>query len=237
LLSLLLASFLTLNAHAAIQGADTRTLVVNARILDPNNPARDLFTYDRVPKARENQLTVTYTYKDPSGSVVAQEQISYTDGKVSAYVVDQMQLGERGGFEVQGNRISFHYTKDGESKTSEETLDEPLVVGDSLVAFIHDHWDDLKEGRSLKVRMPVTDRRETFGFKFEREPDSMLDGKAVHSFKFSASSFFVRMAVKPLHIFLSASEKKPLVKITGRVFPKVKRDGKWEDLDTVSLFR
>ncbi len=223
-------------AMASVPQEDPNTHVVKAKIFDQKDPARLLFTFERTPVVRGQSLKVTRAFKDVSGKPAAVEEIFYDKGKLTKLNIDQKQLNEKGGFEIKGDKLVFNYTKNGETKTDEEKLEEPLIVADTVAAFIHEHWDELMKGESLKVRMPVPARLETIGFKFEKDADSTYEGKPVHTIKMMASSFIVRMAINPLVFSIDKGENKSVLRVVGRIVPKIQKDGKWSDTDAVSIF-
>ncbi|MEQ1877133.1 MAG: hypothetical protein ABL958_10835 [Bdellovibrionia bacterium] len=223
-------------ASAAVQLEDPNTHVVRAKIFDEKNPAQTLFTFERIPLPSGENLKVVRSFKDAKGQVVAVEEMFYEKAKLARLNIDQTQIGEKGGFELVGNKVSFFYTKNGETKKDDETIDDPLLCADTVALHIHTNWDKLMAGEALKVRMPVPARLETIGFKFEKEKDATFEGKPVHVIKMSASSFIVRMAINPLYFYLDQGERKSVLKVVGRIVPKVQKDGKWTDMDAVSVF-
>jgi hypothetical protein len=110
------------------------------------------------------------------------------------------------------------------------------MIADTAAAYLHEHWDELTKGESLKVRLPVPARLETIGFKFTKEADTTLDGKPVHYVKMSASSPIIRMLVNPLHFYIDKGETKTVLQVVGRILPKAQKDGKWSDMDGISVF-
>ncbi|HEX4923426.1 MAG TPA: hypothetical protein VFV50_05050 [Bdellovibrionales bacterium] len=232
----LAAALLTISAAAAVPLEDPNTHVVRGNIFDTKDEKKLIFTFERQPFPSGNSLRVMRSYKDTAGNVVATEEIFYENGKVTKLVLDQKQVDEKGGFEIKGDKILFNYTKNGKTETDEEKLEEPLLVADTVAAFIHANWDKLMNGDSLKVRLPVPARLETIGFKFEKDSDGVMDGKPVHMIKMSASSPFVRMIVNPLFFSIDKGEAKTVHRVVGRISPKIKKDGKWADADGISVF-
>jgi hypothetical protein len=78
----------------------------------------------------------------------------------------------------------------------------------------------------LNVRLAVLDRLETIGFDLESVPAEANQTRI----QMRASSAFIRLIVDPLYFtFETASSK--LVRLEGRVPPKVRRGGAWADFD------
>lgn len=222
--------------QAAVQFEDPKTHVVRAKIFDEKAPDQTMFTFVRTPYPAGENLKVIREFKDPKGQVVANEEIFYESGELKKLNIDQTQINEKGGFELNGNKISFFYTKDGKTSKDDETIDEPLVVADTVAMHLHKNWDKLVAGEALKVRMPVPARLETIGFKFEKDKDGVLDGKPVHVVKMSAQSFVIRMVLNPLIFYMAKDDKLSVLKVVGRIVPKVQKDGKWSDTDAASVF-
>src|SRR5262249_33810064 len=154
-------------------------------------PTKLLYTFDREPFVDGNQVKAVRIYKDPSGKVVAREEIEYDGDHLKKMSMEQDQVKESGSFEVRDGRIFFSYTKDGKTKTDNEKLEEPLLIADTMAYFIQTHWEELAKGDALKFRFPVADRLETVGFKLEKDGEGTYEGKPVDIVKMSPSSFVI----------------------------------------------
>jgi hypothetical protein len=79
-------------------------------------------------------------------------------------------------------------------------------------------------------------RAETVGFKFYKESYSTWHGKPVMIVTMQPSSIIIAQLVAPLHFFIEKDGQHRVLQYIGRTTPSIRRDGKWDDLDAVSVF-
>jgi len=223
-------------ALASVPAENASSKIVKGELFDINQPAKLLFTFEREPYPEGDKLKAVRTFKDLTGAVAAVEEIYYDHGQLKKMTVDQKQIGENGFFEIRDGRIYFSYTKGGKTKTDDEKLEEPLLVSDNIGAFWLTHWGELAKGETVKFRLPVTYRFETVGFKFQRDGEGTFEGKPVDIVKMSPSSMVIAMIVKPIYFSIERSDLHRVIKVVGRTVPKFQKDGKWSDLDVISVF-
>lgn len=157
--------------------------------------------------------------------------------QVLEYRVDKYQTGERGKIEVQGNRIHFvFHDRQGHVKTADETLEGDLVVGLSIRDHILEHWKDLLNGDTVKIRFGVPERQETVGFELFKDHENRdAQGRSSVIFEMKPTSFFVAALVKPIYFSFDKSNGK-LLEFKGRTIPYRNVDGKFQDLDALTVY-
>ncbi len=142
---------------------------------------------------------------------------------------------------VDGKKLKFSYTKDGKTKTSDETLDGALVPGDLIYTHLQQNWDKIIAGETLSIRLPVLDRLETIGFKLFKDKDAEIDGVKAIVIKMKPSSFVIAALVDPVLFYFHPTEMRPeghkCIQVVGRTVPKRKDGEKWKDLDVVMKFK
>ncbi len=179
--------------------------------------------------------TTTSRFTGLDGKDLAVEEIFFTEGKLTNYLVHHKQANEEGTLEVKDGKLKFSYTKAGKTNTEEEDVPELLVIGPTILDAISSHWDELMKGESVKFRFAVLDRKETVGFKIAKDSESIREGASVVDFKMKPTSLIISALVDPIHFILS-KDKKEIIEIIGRTLPKKEVGGKLQDLDPEILY-
>jgi hypothetical protein len=211
-----------------------------AKIYDQDsNKQKLLFTYQHVSEQKADSRVVTNTYKDNDGKVAAIETVEFTkEGdreKVRNYKMSQKQLGTEGAVEIKDSHAHFSFSKNGSTKTAEETVSEDFVVGPSVIAFLQRNWEKIVKGEQVKVRFAVLDRRETVGFEYFKDREVMLGQQKAFVIKMKPSSFLIAALVKPLYFFMTP-DGQTLLELHGRTQVKQNIDGSFHDLDGVTVY-
>lgn len=194
---------------------------------DARSPA---FVYERRVAETEGALVSTHVTRDRDGALaIADSAVHGPDYTLRDYTLHTNQLGQTGAVHVGADAVTFELG--GARKVEPATL--PVVVGPTLVGFIFKRLDRLRAGETLGVRFAVLDRLETLGFALTAVP-SPVEGQT--RVKMSASSFVIALAVAPV-FFTFENEGGKLVRIEGRVPPKVRTGGRWADFDARVEYR
>ena len=106
------------------------------------------------------------------------------------------------------------------------------MVGPCIVS----HWSALARGEVVKCRLVSVSRAETVGFKFFKESDTTWHGKSVSMITLQPSSIVIARFVDPLHFIVEKDAPHRVYQYTGRTTPSIRRNGKWEELDAVTVF-
>lgn len=223
--------------RAAVASEDPSFL---AKIFDQESKKQKLlFTYQHESEVKNGVRTSVNTYKDAEGAIAAVETVEFTVNgdteKVRSYRMSQKQLGAEGSVEIKDGQVNFSYSKDGSTKTNDETLTDDFVVGPSVSAYLRARWAQILAGNRVKVRFAVPDRRETVGFEYYKDREETIDGNKAIVVKMKPSSFLIAALVKPLYFFYSLDGKQ-LFEVHGRTQVKQKVDGSWRDLDAVTVY-
>jgi hypothetical protein len=220
-----------------------QNLILKADLLDKKSESL-LYRFTRVEPGVGFEPTelkkIVRTFTDPSGQIVAAEEVFYQSERLTKIVLDHKQLNESGELEVKDDKLIFKYTRGGKQKVSEEKYDPTLTAVDQIYPTILKNWKELLQGKTIPIRLPVLDRRETVGFKFFKEKDAQLKGKDVIVIKMKPSSFFIAAIVDPILFYFDKTEIKStnpkLIQVVGRTVPKIKEGSSWRDLDAILRF-
>jgi hypothetical protein len=200
--------------------------------------AEPFFVYERrVAVDVDSALVSTHLTRDPSGNIALAESAKHSpDYALFDYTLHRNQLGQTGTIHVERDQVTFRLRgereREGEGRSAVETQAGDVVVGPTLVGYIVRHFEALRSSKVLSVRLAVLDRLETIGFELEKvaaEPGQLR-------VRMTASSFIYRLVVDPLYFTFEASTGK-LVRLEGRVPPKVAAGSSWEDLDARVEYR
>lgn len=215
-------------------GAPSVTPAIRAKIFDKDGKEL-LFNYEQFRDEQGNKISLRNVFTGADGKEAVIEKAQLTDRKVSAYELDQKQLGAQGKIEVRDGRVFFSYTEGGKTKTGDEKLKDNFVVGPSLVTYAQDHWTQIKSGEAIDIRLAVLDRRETVGFTLKKISDTTFEGQKAIAVRMKPTSFVIAALVSPLQ-FTFAEDGSRLLEIRGRAVPKRMVDGKFKDLDARTLY-
>lgn len=191
-------------------------------------PPKALFTIENTQKDIEGGFTESLSVtKNLEGEVITIEKALFKGESVLKYEMDHKQIGKSGTIEVKDKKIQFKMLKEDKSiKTDDEDLTSQFIVPMSLIKYVQKNWEELKKGKEVEVRLGVWDRLETVGFTFKKieEKDSSV------TVRMKPSSFAIALLVNPL-VFVFNADGSQLLKLTGRVQPKIKSGSSFKDLD------
>lgn len=189
--------------------------------------ASPTYVYERRVEERAGDMVSTHVTRDPSGAVALAESATHTaDYALAEYTLHANQLGQTGTVRVEKDQVVFHLVDGKEDTSKVEVTTEPVVVGPTLVGHIFRHLEELRSGKVLGVRMAVLDRLETIGFDLR----SVAAEPGRTRVRMTASSFVYGLMIDPIDFTFDTASGN-LVRLEGRVPPKVRADGAWRDFD------
>ena len=206
------------------------SLVYRGATFSQRMPAGDaLYRYERRVASAPTGLTASHITSDPTGGVVIVDSATLSsDHDVRQCETTNLQSGYTGSVQVSndGRHLEYELNDNGKVSRAFEDVIDPVVCGPSLFGFILKHWEPLKAGARLPVRMLVLKEKTTYGFdvKFEKQ----INGQAL--FTLTPSSLLIRLAIAPLRVVFDANTK-TAVRYEGRVPPMENVSGKLKDLD------
>lgn len=188
-----------------------------------------LYRYERRVLSAPGGLAASHITRDPAGNVVIVESSVVSPAyEVQLFEVTNQQSGFAGSVRVTngGRHLEYELNDNGKLSRASEEISDPVICGPSLFGFILKHWDPLRAGTAIPVRMVVIQEKTTYGFnlKFEK----LSNGQA--TFVLTPSNFLIRLAIAPLRVVFDANNRTP-VRYEGRVPPKEDVSGKLKDLD------
>jgi len=169
----------------------------------------------------------------------------YENGKLVSYDLEELQSGAKGRAVLQPERsngerqnISFEYapSADTAKERKSEGPRKDVLINDMIPGFIVSHWDELMKGTTLKFRFIVLSRLETIGFKLVKESETTWHDKPVVWLKMEPTSPLIARLVQPVRFTVERGGEHQILQYIGRTTPMIKRAGKWEDLDAITIF-
>lgn len=238
LLGLILTSFSVCAADPGIDylnpKAFTGTIYADASL------KQALFTFRRVATNSGTTIDVVREFNCPDGTLAARERVVYESGKLKSITLEEMQTGAKGGATVDSvggeSRMNFDFTEGTTKKSGSEKFLPEILTSDMVGPFIAGNWDSVMKGGVVKCRLVSISRAETVGFKFFKEADSTFQGKPVALVTMEASSIVIARFVDPLHFVIEKASPHRVLQYSGRTTPSIRRNGKWDDLDGVTVF-
>jgi len=237
----LVFAFLPVPAVLAVGGIDyLEPKDFTGKIYSDTSLKQTLFTFRRTATNTGSEIHVTREFNSPNGKLAAREEVVYQKGQLKSLVLDEMQTGGRGEARVESVggelKINFDYTEGTTKKTGSEKFLSEILTSDMVGPYIAAHLGELAKGEAVKCRLISLSRAETVGFKFFKESDSTWQGKPVVMVTMQPSSIIIARIVDPLHFIVEKEGIHRVIQYSGRTTPSIRRDGKWEDLDAVTVF-
>ncbi len=200
------------------------------------NRSKLLFVWKRSETSVGNQQIIRAVHLNPDQTEAVVEEVHFEKGQLTRYFQDHKQRNEKGSLAVRNGKVHFSYIKDGTVKEDEEDLTDNFVVGPILFDYLKVHWKILLAGEDVSVRFAALDRLETVGFKFFKVDEKKVDGNELVVIKMKPTSIIIAALVDPLYFTFTKKEAVP-IEYRGRVLPKARVNGKWEDLDAEVVYQ
>jgi hypothetical protein len=232
-----LTLLLTQTVHAADPAIDylvPKTLA--GTIYADDSLKQVLFTFHRVATNSGSEIQVLREFNLPNGKLAARERVVYEGGKLKSFSLEELQTGAKGSLTAAGDKLNFNFTDGSTKKTGTEKFLNEILISDMVGPYIAAHWDTLTKGGVVKCRLVSVSRAETVGFKFFKESDTTWKGKPVIMVTLQPSSILIARFVDPLHFVIEKDGQHRVLQYTGRTTPSIQKNGKWDDLDAVTVF-
>ena len=227
-----------LPVRAAEAGADyLEPEVLTGTVYADASLGRVLFTFRRTATRSGSTIQVLKDFNQPDGTLAARERVVYEGNRLKSFSLDDFQVGSRGSAVVQpgATKMNFQFSMGTTRRNGNEKFMDQILVNDMVGQYISEHWDALARGTVLKCRVVSIPRAETVGFKFFKESETTWHGKPVMIVKAQPTSILIAQLVAPLHFIVDKAGKHNVLEYTGRTTPKFRKNGKWEDLDAVTV--
>ena len=229
----------------ATDAADFSVDYLEPRVLTGTIYANDslkqvLFTFRRTATNSGSTIRVSREFNLPNGTLAAREQVIYEGGQLKSFLLEELQTGAKGGAVVESAgsepMVEFNYSEGTAKKTGSEKFLAEILTSDMVGPYIAAHWNALLNGNVVKCRLISVSRAETVGFKFFKESEMTWRGKPALVVKMQPSSIIIARLVAPLYFIIEKDGPHRVLQYTGRTTPSIRKNGKWDDLDAVTVF-
>jgi hypothetical protein len=222
--------------------------VLNGTIYSRDPKAGEpLFKFKRVATRNGSTIRVVREYRYPDGKLAAREQVVYDGNTLASFELEELQTGASGSATVERDpqqlakaSMAFRYTQSASaaarSTVRSETLDRETLVNDMVGPFLVSRYERLIRGEKVGCRYAVVPRKETVGFSFVKASDSKWCGQEVLIVKLEPTSLLISALVDPLFFTLEKTPPHRVLQYVGRTTPKIGKNGRWKDLDAVTVF-
>jgi hypothetical protein len=193
------------------------------------------YVYERRVQRQTDGQVSTHITREPTGVIALAESATETaDHRLLEYTLHTNQLGQRGSIRVEGDQLVFHMEGPEGERTGTEEPSGPVAVGPTLVGFVMRHLPVLRNGTVVGVRLAVLDRLETIGFDLEAVESESPD--ATTRVMMTPTNFVYSLAIDPIYFTFDRSTNQ-LLRLEGRVPPKVRSESGWQDFDARVEYR
>jgi hypothetical protein len=212
---------------AVLQTAPVERASVVARDADVATP---LFAFERTVTTANGQTVASVRFVDPAGQVAAMERVTYVGGVVVQAALEQRQVDERFTMTVSGDDALFEVVRDGKtSRTRRDWTPDALTI-DELPSFVTSQWDPLLSGAEVSFRLVALDRARIVKFRLTHQGPTEHLGRPAVALRMEANSMFVRWLAPEIDLVFSP-DGRTMLESRGPLPVKIRRDGKWVDLD------
>ena len=223
----MLGAVTLLSLALALQTAPAEQARVVSRDGEPGTP---LFTFERTLTRTDGQTVADVRWLDAAGELAATERVTYVDGTVTRYELDQRQLDERYTMTVSGEDAVFEVDRDGTtSRTRRDWTPDTLTI-DELRPFVIRHWARLLAGERVEFDFVALDRSRIVRFRLIHRGPTEHRGEPSVLLRMEASSRVVRWVAPEIDLVFSA-DGQTMLEIRGPLPVKLRRGDGWEDLD------
>jgi hypothetical protein len=206
-----------------------------------------LYHFRRTTARNSNTVQVLRVFNYPDGKLAARERVTYVNGELSAFQLDELQIDAQGNTQVtvdpknpRKKKLTFEYTvgdaAHSKRKTNTETTDGEVLIGDMIPYFIVRHWSELMRGEPAKFRFIAQSRLETVGFKLVKEAEVTHRGQPCVRLRMEPTSVIIAQIVDPLFFVVEKNGAHRVLEYDGRTTPKMRRGSAWKDLDALNLY-
>jgi hypothetical protein len=201
-----------------------------------------LFTCQRTATRSNSVVRSLIEFRTADGVVAARERTIYDGGELVAFELEQVQAGSQGRVvrsrEGGQTKLAFEFTpaKTGHKKTGSESPQRDTLVNDMIGRYVQAHWDSLNAGVAVKFRYVALERAETVGFKLVKEAETTWGNKPAIRIRMEPTSLIIAALVDPLYFTVEKNPPHRILSYVGRVTPKIEKEGKWKDLDAVTVY-
>ncbi len=178
------------------------------------------FTYEnRRTKAGNEWESVTF-YRDKEGKNLVEEKsrLGGENGETLLhYEYKQLQVDESGEAAIKDGKVIYKFRTSAGEKEDSEDFTPDMIVPDMVPSQIRAHWDALMKDETVKVRLLLPEKLDSFGFKFFKDAETKRGNADVVDFVLKPSSFIIAALAPSIRISMAKAAPHELVETSGRL--------------------
>ena len=195
-----------------------------------------LYKGTRTQVTKNGKVTVNSSYTDLSGKELDRGNTVYEADslRVLSSESEDIRFGKLEKLTLSGDKLKIEYIKGkGEQAETEEIIWGAETATSSTVAeMMINNWVALASGKAVELDLVVPSRTETIRFRFKKDRNATLDGKAMMVVRMEPNSWLIRKLVDPMFFYFTESMPHLLKEYHGRSSIKT-ADNKDQDLRMV----
>ena len=203
-----------------------------------------LYTFRRTATRSGDTVSVQRQFLATNGSVAAEEDVTYTAGRLVSFQMREFQADVSGAIRIEPDPkhpdrqkliISYGHGLTP-PKGDSQTLPSDTVIDDTLYSFMMARWDDLMRGDAVKFHFVSLEHERTFMFRLVKTGESALNGRPVEQIKMEPVSLIISHLVDPLMFTVEKDGAHRMLSYIGRTTPRVQKGKAWKYLDAETVF-
>ena len=175
----------------------------------------------RTIRSAAGRVTVTTVFSLPSGKPIQRTEAVYEAASLApiSWHLDDERSGEAESLVREGDALRLSYRADAHSASKSDTL--PRRPGQMFTAtvepLIERDLARLTAGEVVRFRLLVPSRRDSYGFRIQRDDTPALQRPGTVVLRMDPDSWLVRRLVDPLYFVLQAQPPHRVLEFRGRV--------------------
>jgi hypothetical protein len=174
-------------------------------------------------------------YFDANETPSLKEEAWFQNLDLKSYRVSQQQLNETYEVKVDGEKLQFLVTRNGETEELRRAKPGNLIIGPNLVPFVQSHWRELENDQEVTASLVVPEMKDYFTFQLRKL--RVLDGHGEKRIvvQMKPKNFIIAAFVRPIELIVN-SDGSRILEIHGRMVPKLKQGSRWVDFEGEAIF-
>lgn len=209
-----MGSFLLLLTSCISAFAGEAETTVKGRITGPQNSQ---FLYEATSKKKGEQWETSTSYKDLNGKSLVDEFMVTENNKLIRYTYEQHQVGESGRIDLKDGKVFYRFRSGEKEKEDSESITPYMIVPEMVPAILNERWPEIDSGGTVKVRLLLVERLDSFGFKFFKAGERELAGRTVVDITMKPSSFIIAALAPSIRITVEKAAPHSIVETDGRL--------------------
>ncbi|NDF14928.1 hypothetical protein EB061_06360 [bacterium] len=191
-----------------------------------------------VQSKKDGELTFsTTTFSGPEGPQVIEKSWE-NSGRIRRAIIENRALRRLSELEVKDGKVHYKVTDldTGQVKTSTDDAEDNLVVPSTVMSFLRPSFQGLKEGKEVRLKVAVLDRRESFSFVMRKvREETTSDGQEGMVLEMAPVSFIVKALVDPMYFFVKPVSGE-LYAFQGRSALRRRQGESWKEMNVQTAY-